>query len=327
MPASVNELLSQAKAKGVNAHYVPIETFDALMLRLWRNIEGKPEHLDAEVRKARLTSVSIPLPPAGHAKPVLRLNALPILALPKRCQSLKLRQAVDWTGLRALERRSLILTRADAVLCWGTQEIVRAIFGESVVSISETELLENFALPGNQYVEGFLESALALALARNRPVHAKTTRYDSVLIADSGPEFREALAPIATVVGGATFGKVPGVKAPATDEFPEEDVTWAEALRISVEYNDGRAWLLIDPDVWISPRRGRKDAVDFLGERRADRFNPKYNNLLDAWIRVIFGADKRDADVTVQPFDAGSDIENPQFRIGSRSAFSRGNTR
>ena len=147
------------------------------MLRLWRDVEDKPRHLDAEVRKARITTVSIPLPPAGQAKPgLLRLNALPILALPKHCQSLKLRQSVDWSGVRALERGSrgsLILTRADNVLCWGTQESVRAVFGEGLVSISEAELPENFALPGNQYVEGFLESALALALARNRPVRAR----------------------------------------------------------------------------------------------------------------------------------------------------------
>src|SRR5579859_132810 len=78
IPAAVSELLSQARAKGVTAHYVPIETFDALLLRLWRNIEGRPEKLDAEVRKARTTTVSISLPAAGQAKPLLRLNALPV---------------------------------------------------------------------------------------------------------------------------------------------------------------------------------------------------------------------------------------------------------
>jgi hypothetical protein len=326
VPAPVEDLLQQARARGVNAYHVPIETFDALLLRLWRNLDAKPAHLDAEVRKGRLTTVSIPLPPPGKARAVLRLNALPILSLPKRCQSLKLKQAVDWPGLRALERRargSLILTRGDAVLCWGTQDSVRAVFGESFVSSLSADLPENFALPGNQYIEGFLESALTKALARNRPLQAKTTRYDSVLIADARPEFRDALAPIAEIVG-ATSGKVSGLKAPATDEYPEEEVTWAEAARISVEYKDDRAWLLIDPDIWISPKRARKGAVSFLDQRRADRFNAKYNDLLDAWIRVILATDQRDVDVTVQPFDGGTELESPQFRLGSRSAFSRG---
>ena len=34
--------------------YVPIETFDALLLRLWKNIDKKPPDLDARVRKAKL---------------------------------------------------------------------------------------------------------------------------------------------------------------------------------------------------------------------------------------------------------------------------------
>jgi hypothetical protein len=45
----VETLLQQGRAKGVTAHFVPIETFDALMLRLWRNLEGKAATLDAQI--------------------------------------------------------------------------------------------------------------------------------------------------------------------------------------------------------------------------------------------------------------------------------------
>ncbi len=330
IPPAVQDLLGRAIDVSINAHYVPIETFDALLLRVWRNIDSKPEHLDQQVRKGRLTAVSIPLPAAGHETPVLRLNALPIVSLPARCQTLVLRQSLDWSGLRAIERKargSLILTRAEDVLCWGTQDSIRGIFGDSLVSIGDAELPEDFASPGNQYVEGFLEAALAKALARNRPLQARTTRYESVLIADRRPEFRDALAPIAQAVGGATSGRVPGLRAPATDDFPEEDVTWAEALRIAIEHKNGRSWLLIDPDVWIAPKRARKDAITFLDKRRSDRFNGKYNTLLDAWIKIILGTVERAADVTVRPFDGGSELENPQFRLGSRSAYARGKKR
>jgi hypothetical protein len=61
----VADFLAKARAKGVAAHFVPIETFDALMLRLWRNIPNRPEAMDAKVRKSRSTSVQIPLPRAG----------------------------------------------------------------------------------------------------------------------------------------------------------------------------------------------------------------------------------------------------------------------
>jgi hypothetical protein len=62
MVPAVADLLASAQAKGVNAHYVPVETFDTLMLRLWRNTPGKPEALDAKVRKARLIPAHIGVP-------------------------------------------------------------------------------------------------------------------------------------------------------------------------------------------------------------------------------------------------------------------------
>ena len=96
IPPSVEGLLEHAREKGVDAHHVPIETFDALLPRLWKNIDNKTPELDAGVRKARLASVHIALPQAGRGKPLLRLNALPIIALPRSCIRLSFRNAKEW---------------------------------------------------------------------------------------------------------------------------------------------------------------------------------------------------------------------------------------
>ena len=48
---AVERLLQEARRKGVNANYIEIETFDALMLRLWRNLDQKPGDLNAKVHK------------------------------------------------------------------------------------------------------------------------------------------------------------------------------------------------------------------------------------------------------------------------------------
>jgi hypothetical protein len=50
------------------------------MLMLWRNIEGKPETVDEQVRLVKITSVDISLPQPGRGQRLVRLNALPILA-------------------------------------------------------------------------------------------------------------------------------------------------------------------------------------------------------------------------------------------------------
>jgi hypothetical protein len=62
---AVEELLSTVRAKGA---YVAIETFDALMLRIWRNLPAKSPELDKTVRKSQAASVSIPLPGATIAE-------------------------------------------------------------------------------------------------------------------------------------------------------------------------------------------------------------------------------------------------------------------
>ena len=78
MLPAVAALIDSAVKRGVNAAIVEIETFDALLLRFWRNLLDKPAELDARVRRSVRTGVNIALPAAGSAKPLLRLNALPV---------------------------------------------------------------------------------------------------------------------------------------------------------------------------------------------------------------------------------------------------------
>ena len=98
---------------------------------------------------------------------------------------------------------------------------------------------------------------------------------------------------------------------------------WAEALRITVDERNGQLWMLVHPDLWIWPPRARRDAQNFMEQRRRDRFNRKYNEILNAWLRVVLGDHRRRAKVELSTFDDGDDVENPRFVLGSRTAFAR----
>jgi len=326
IPPPVNQLLEEAAAKGVNARYAEIETFDTLMLRLWRNIDNKPADLNAKVQKTGSASVSIPLPVTGQAKPLLRFNALPIRELPQRCLSLSFQTPKEWADLREARHDTegqLIFTKADAVWCWGEREAVTAQFGDDLVSVSEADLPSDFTQAENLHVKGFLEEAICAAIARDRPVLSRTTRSSAFLIADPHTEDAGALGPLSRIVG-KTSGIVPGLFSAVTDEHPQaEQVRWSEAARISIDMKDGAVWLLIDPDVWVWPARARQDAVEFLDQRRRDRLNSKYNELLSAWVQIILGTDQRGVDVRLAAFDGSEDAGNPAFLIGSRTAFAR----
>lgn len=322
---SVTGLLEAARARGVTAEIVEIETFDSLMLRLWRNIVGKPSELDKRVRKATLADVNIPLPTLGQQPPLVRLNALPILSKPQQCLSLTFKRPVEWEEVRKVANasgHSLVLTKSDAVCFWGKEETARQGFGEAVKSVQIKKLPDDLRKPENLQFKGFIEEALSYALALKRPLLVRHRHRSVFLIVDKHSRNVGCLKQLHRIVG-KTSGQVQGKFTTPTPENPQaQQVEWAEALRISVDQKGDQLWLLIDPDIWIWPPRARADARDFLDKRRSERMNVKYNALLNAWVKIIFNTDERNLVMEVWPFPDGHDAENPRFRIGSRTAFS-----
>jgi len=322
----VEAFVAAAQKRKVEAHIVFIETYDALMLRLWRNTPNKDIALDNKVRGSASTPVAIPLPSTGHGNPILRLNALPLIALPKKCYALETKRSLTWDDVRELRTRSdgaVIFTRADKVLCWGSPSDIKAVVGAEFQSLAEADVPQDLSLATNLQIKGFIEEAVVAALARDKPLVKRTNRTSSFVIAAPQDDRISELTPITKITGRAS-GMIAGLIAPPDEFHPEaERVSWAECARVSVEQKNGRHWIVVEPDVWIWPTRGRRLAADFLGERRKDRLNAKYNALLDAWIKVLLGTTERNTVSTVSSFDKGSLTENPRFEIGSRSAFTR----
>lgn len=67
---SVQSLIDDAQSKSIRSGVIEIETYDTLMLRIWRNLEGKPASLDAKVRRSASSMVSIPLPASKGGSPL-----------------------------------------------------------------------------------------------------------------------------------------------------------------------------------------------------------------------------------------------------------------
>lgn len=324
--SSVKLFIEEARHLGVNASFVEVETFDAFMLRLWRNIDSKDAAIDAKVRKSHRISVNIPRAPIGKG-PIVRMNALPIVTLPLECQSLSFESDKEWSELRAATNASkgqLIFTKADTVLCWGQQDLIQGHFKE-VSAITRYNLKDKIDdISRNQQIKGFLEEAICYALARGRPLLARSSKAGSFLIADAYSRDQSIFAQLHKAVG-KPFGQVVGIFTAVDDEHPHpEKIHFSEALRISLDFIDGQGWLLLDPDVWIWPPRAKRDVSSFLDERRGTRYNNIYNALLDAWITVLFGEDRApSSSMDFSPFNAGSSLENPTFNIGTRTAYTQ----
>ena len=324
---SVSQLINLASEKGVDARKVEIQTFDILMLRLWRNIKLKPESLDKNVRRSRVSYVDIPIPPNGNRSPLLRLTSLPILSLPRQCYTLSFKKPKNWDDLRQATKNSggnLIFTKSDTVLCWGSKQKLRETFAINLASIKICDVPSDFRTAQHFHIKSFYERALALALTRNRPLLMRLRRSSTYLTVAPNASDKSGLKPLVNTVG-QTFGFVPGVFTAITPEYPESvQVRWFESIELSVELKNERCWMVIDPDIWIWPLRARKDAADFLRQRRANRFNKKFNDLVEAWVSVLFGTDNRGKKIDVSVFNVGNGVENPSFEIGSRTAYTKG---
>lgn len=323
LPA-VSRLLDAAVSAGVRAELVEIETFDALMLRLWRNLPEKPALLDAKVRKSLPSTVSIPVPSPGTGAPLVRLNALPIAALPTRAIAVRVRGGLDWPTLRTIQQDAdsrLIIAKTTDILCWGARASITKAFAAHNAQVEGVDLPQDFSAPEALPVKGFVEEAIAAALARNRPLLVRRRGLSPIVIADAHADDLSALEPLSSVLGRLT-GQIAGLFTPVDDEHPApEKVFWAEAARLSIAQKNGNTWLIVDPDIWIWPPRAREVAREFLDERRRDRLNAKFDRILGAWVKVLAGTSQRAATIEVTAFDDDDADTNPSFTLGSRTGF------
>ena len=323
----VDKLLELARSKRVQAEYVKIDTFDTFMLRLWRNIEDKSHDMDAKVRKTRTTSVSISLPEPGNASPVTRMNALPVLSPPQKCLKLSFRSSKTWADLREKQKQwpgRLIFTIADSdVWCWGMKDHIERVFSNDLFSLGTADIPPNLSAATNLQIRRFLRDALCEALILNKPLLCRATRYKAFLIANPFVDNENKLAPLAEN-NRRIYGRVQDLVVPADIRYPRaEPVYWAEAVRVSLDIKNGRLWVLLNPDIWIWPARARKISVDYMRNHCKHRYNMEFDRLLDAWVRIILGTDKRNTQVTVSAYAQGSEPENPSFSLGTKTAYSR----
>src|SRR5690606_33477126 len=134
IPEVIDGLLREARDAGVVAEYVEIETYDAIMLRLWRSLPDKKPGLDQRVRKSQVSDVHIPLPNSGSFSPLVRLNALPVIDMPFVCHGLDFSSPKQWSEVKDVQRKSqgsLILTKGERIICWGRIEDVQSQFQDA----------------------------------------------------------------------------------------------------------------------------------------------------------------------------------------------------
>ena len=298
----VISLLERGLKTGVEAFLVQIENFDEVL----RDMVGLNESIDQAKLKEFATErrrwTAARMPSGRRGWPVVRLNALPIIAAPTTCQlvecqiggTAEVRKTVAKTSLDVLAVRS-----QAGVLAFGADADVQRIFVDHNITRRDLHSLD-YQRPAEL---GLLRDALERALIRQCGLKLVAGHRDLV---PRNPE-DSLWNPLKSVVKSIT-GSVRG----------DSNLRWHEGIKIHLERTEEKLWVVFEPSTFFegSTKDNRAICADFSRERTVKRYNRELNRLIDFWAKHLAQAEE-----DLRAFDI-SDGVDAVFRIGSTTAFS-----
>lgn len=305
---SVKQLIEDAHSRGIDAGLVRIENFDEItrdIIRQQTGVDTAP--LDAFAAKRKVWSAA-PLPQGRSGHPAVRLNAIPVVAIPNVCRRV-VAKVEGYAAVRDLVDKAnadILFARVRAgVLAYGTDVDVRRIFGAIDIDEFTLHSIEEKRLRYDSGERGLLGAALARAIGRERGMQVMRRRGRFVLtpLAPDGDQWK----PLRMIVGSLA-GTLPRHGA----------VHWSEAIDLRLEWAADRLWLLFDPQTHFVdlPDEHRGSAADFSRERSARRYNGKLNDLISFWSSFIAGDGHE-----MRAFGLGDGVD-ATFKLGRDTAFS-----
>jgi hypothetical protein len=326
---AVLDFLLAAKNAGRAVCLLPIDNFVELASVVQRAVHFSDKVRAAlEGKQPRGVLEASPLPSGPtNPYPILRLNAVPLARLPQRVRVLS---ETSPSGLVAV---------ATAVRTAHIRGLVARMSGGRLVAAGhDRELGETLAPLGISVTAGSVEldwsdetmdpailglslDALTLGLGRTKGLrHVLSRQGHFVRIGDQAD---------------SSFERLREVCGSLTGTVPSTPLSWAEAVELTIERVESSWWLLLSPEVWVSPiprdgegettlaqiRAYRASAAELIRRRRAQRYNREANAILDAWVKLLCsGRGPRE----VRTWNlAPEDGVDPTFEIVGISAFSR----
>lgn len=311
LPA-VKDLIEDAKAVGIDAHIIYVETFDELLGDILAQIPRLPEDLQQLFEKRPRRISNVPLASARGSWPILRTNAFPVIESPSVCRKVvcdiggyaKVREAVETTNVDIVYAR-----RNVGVLAFGPDEQVRTAFEKHNIREFSLHSIEPNRLRYESAEHALLYDALIKAVCRERPLVAERRRNNRFVVIDTKQTedvaYRE-LKLAATNISG---------------HIGRASIRWREAARIHLEYRMDRLWVLVEPSIYLDEIQNENDlneAKDFVRERLARRYNPQWNQLLDAWATLLFGKERS---IRLHSYGCDTGVD-AAFLIGRTSGYS-----
>ncbi|MDP9420643.1 MAG: SIR2 family protein [Actinomycetota bacterium] len=293
----VTDLLDAARAKGVQAYLVECPSFEELMGAVRYLLPATDDQKALFNRFQPPTRLSeFDIPARGGRWPRLRLNAVAVAAYPNTSRLVlceigntrEVRSAVAAAGVDVVAAR-----RHDGVVAFGRDDDLLRAFDEWDPKLDYGRLD-----PGYSADIGLLYDALAIALARERPLVRRGRR---TLIIDPSQPKHPVFEPLRGAGMSSLVGRIPGTNG-----------SWAESIEMRLEQRHGTLWLVYAPSVW-SDRCDDKAENDrrreWTRQRQVKRYNRPYTAILKGWVDVLCSSSKEAQLRTLGIERGGTDAE------------------
>jgi hypothetical protein len=213
-------------------------------------------------------------------------------------------------------RANCTIAYTNRLLFWGSRDDVVKVADSVNLGEAKSFALDDLtnAVKESGAVKGFVEETLARALVHCKPLLLRRAYNAWYAVADHKNGTDGLYKPLRAAIGRGSLAAVHG------QVFGLTDVFWAEAVALHLEERNGSLWLLLRPEIWITPLSERDTATDFLRTRKLKRYNAQSFEILSAWIRILLG----DLGGTPVKMTAFPDKEySATFEVSTRTAYSK----
>jgi hypothetical protein len=302
----VTTFIEKAKELGIESDFIETESFDELFGDIVNQVPNVPDELLGLLKSQKSRFSEAPMPPFNDAKtfPVIRLNALPITEYPSITRLIECTvggtkeviAAVEASGSKAIAART-----TKGVIAFGTDAELRKAFDSFGITNFDLHKIDAERLQRQSAELGLIYEALLRAITRTSPLILEKRGRDRMLYVDSRKQTDSQLATLKSC-SGTLSGNLGGH-------------TWAEAVRLRLDYKFNHLWLIFEPAIWIS----NVELKEFVRHRMSKRYNGDWNLLLGGWAKVLGGPGDGKK---YQALNIASGVD-AVFSISATTAFSR----
>ena len=313
----VLNLIEQAKLKGKHADIVEIETFDTAWSNIIKGFDCIPQEDLDHFNDSYLRINNQPLPPAGRKYPLVRFNALPILQYPNNARIFKCNIGGAREVKDALDKHNspiIAIRRKFGIVGFGDDEDFKKAFeGYGAHEMDLYPISDNDLMYDDTSTKELITNAVLKALCEGEPLRSAKRRGKYFIF----PNPKKLNEPLFSTLK-KTFGVISG-------NIQKTKLTWIVALQINIQYAKSQPFLIISPTILASKTSEKSEntlVAPFIKEFTARWYNQKYDEILNAWIKVLF---KESKELKIIAFPSMSNGVNAAFKLSRTTAFTRTN--